>query len=261
MNAQEQNWSTLFGNHTPEGISWHGTWTTYSPDKEVLNSLQCVRTFCSNEDNTIIYHTNNYIYADGREEEKTWQIEKQTCNQDDGIIHPGLPSMRTLSITPQIYAVLGKKFTPGSRFGMELFFRNEDWRTSVVVMCGENSVIEKFTQIREYLGSFPVQPPDAEVRNIDGQWIGEKQYINADLSLSNIESIENLMLVPLEDTYQTVFLPDGIVINTPKTLQNGQEFSIIAGRFVSQNQFKRLIAQYDNLGNFQRLTSEIFHRQ
>lgn len=62
--------------------------------------------------------------------------------------------MRVLGITPEIYGFVGKKFEPGTRFGMELFFINKDWRTSVVVMCGENSAIERFTQIREYLGSF-----------------------------------------------------------------------------------------------------------
>lgn len=78
-----------------------------------------------------------------------------------------------------------------------------------------------------------------------------------------MESIENLTLVPLKDEniYQKVFLPDGIVINTPKILQSGQEFSIIAGKFVSPSEFKRLTAQYDSAGNFQRLTSEIFYRQ
>ncbi|QIR37545.1 DUF3598 family protein [Tolypothrix sp. PCC 7910] len=261
MNAPERNWSTLFGDHTPEGVSWYGIWTSYALNQEVINSLKCVRNFRSNADQTIIYHTNSYEYADGSKEEKTWQIDKQICNQDDGILHPGLPTMRTLAITPEIYAVLVRNFEPGKRFGMELFFRNEEWRTSVVVMCGENSDIERFTQIREYLGSFPVKPPDPVVKDIDGQWIGEKQYINADLSVSNVESIENLTLASLEDSYQAVFLPDGIVINTPKSLQIGQEFSIIVGKFVSANKFKRLTAKYDKLGNFQRLTSEIFYRQ
>lgn len=74
MNAQERNWSTLFGNHTQEGISWYGTWTSYSFNKEVVNSLKCVRSFRANEDNTIIYHTNSYTYADGREEEKPGKL-------------------------------------------------------------------------------------------------------------------------------------------------------------------------------------------
>ncbi|BAY28656.1 hypothetical protein NIES2107_04870 [Nostoc carneum NIES-2107] len=263
MNAQERNWSTLFGHHTQESISWYGTWTSYSLTKEVVKSFKGVRSFRANEDNTIIYQTNNYTYADGREEEKNWQIDKQTCNRDDGIIHPALPSMKVLAITPEIYGSVDKKLEPGKMLGMELFFRNADWRTSVVVIYAKNSAIERFTQIREYLGSFPVKPPDAEVKEIDGKWIGEKQYINADLTVSNVESIENLTLVPLKDEniYQTVFLPDGIVINTPKILPSGQEFSIIAGKFVSPTEFKRLTAQYDSAGNFQRLTSEIFYRQ
>jgi Domain of unknown function (DUF3598) len=261
MNAQEQNWSNLFGHHTPEVSSWHGIWTINSPQLEVIRSYQGVRSFRANEDETVIYQTNNYIYADGSTEEKHWQLDKQTCNQADGIIHTAVPSMRALSIAPGVNAWLSKKLEPGKNFGLELFFRNEDWRNSVAVIYGEDSTIAKITHIREHLGSFSAQSPGVEVKNIEGNWIGEKQYITPDLTVSNAEPIQNFVLVPLEDKNQTFFLPDGIVINAPTSLIIGQEFNIVAGRFVSETKFKRLIAQYDNLGNFQRLTSEIFHRQ
>ncbi|MDZ8053326.1 MAG: DUF3598 family protein [Aulosira sp. ZfuVER01] len=261
MNAQEQNWSNLFGHLTSEGMSWYGTWTFYSPELEVIKSYQGVRSFRVNKDKTVIYQTNNYTYTDGSTEEKNWQLEKQICNQADGIIHTAVPSMRALSITPAVYAWLSKTFESGKYFGLELFFRNEDWRTSVAVIYRENNVIERITHIREHLGSFPTQSPGAEVKNIDGKWIGEKQHLTPDLKVSNPEPVQNLVLVPLEDKNQTFFLPDGIVISAPTTLRIGQEFNIIAGRLVSLNQFKRLTAQYDTLGNFHLLISEIFHQQ
>ncbi|BAY24494.1 hypothetical protein NIES2100_42890 [Calothrix sp. NIES-2100] len=261
MNAQEQNWSNLFAHHTPEGMSWHGIWTRYSPDLEVIQSFQGIRSFRANEDKTVIYQTNNYTYADGSTEEKNWQLDKQTSNQPDGIIHTAIPSMRALSIAPGVQAWLSKTFEPGKHFGMELFFRHEDWRNSVSVIYGENSAVEKITHIREHLGSFPAETPGAKVKTIEGKWIGKKQYITPDLTVSNAETIQNLVLAPLEEQNQTFFLPDGIVINAPTSLSIGQEFDIIAGRFVSENQFKRLTAKYDNFGNFQLLISEIFHRQ
>lgn len=258
---QEQNWSNIFGHLTPKGINWCGTWTIYSPELEVIKSYQGIRSFRHNEDKTVIYQTNSYTYADGSTSEKHWQFDKQVCNKNDGIAYIEFPAMRILSIAPGVYAWLSKKLELSQKFSLELFFSHEDWRTSVVILYGENSTLEKIVQIREHLDNFPAQPPDAEVRNIDGQWIGEKQQLTPDLTVSHAESIANLVLISVEDKNQTFFLPDGVVINAPTSLQMSQEFSISAGRFVSPNQFKRLTAQYENLGNFQLLISEIFHRQ
>lgn len=258
---QEQNWSNLFGHLTPEGINWCGTWTIYTPELEVVKTYQGVRSFRPNEDQTVIYQTNNYTYANGSTEEKHWQLNKQACNQTDGIAYTEFPSMRALSIAPGVYAFLNKKLELGKKFALELFFSYEDWRTSVVVHYAENSTVDKIAHIREHLNSFTAQPPGTEVKNIEGKWIGEKQQLTADLILSNAEPIQNLVLFSVGDKNQTYFLPDAIVINAPTNLKIGQEFSISIGRMVSQNQFKRLTAQYDNLGNFQLLISEIFYRQ
>nr|WP_287242134.1 MULTISPECIES: DUF3598 family protein [unclassified Okeania] len=76
MNLQEQNWTNLFGNHTPEGIAWYGIWTRYSLELEVIKSFQSIRKFSANQDKTVINQQNNYTYADGSTEEKQWQIEK-----------------------------------------------------------------------------------------------------------------------------------------------------------------------------------------
>ncbi|ARV58482.1 hypothetical protein BZZ01_07355 [Nostocales cyanobacterium HT-58-2] len=52
----------------------------------------------SNEDNkTHLTHINRYLDTNGHVEEKTWQIERETCNQPDGVIYPAIPLMRTLS--------------------------------------------------------------------------------------------------------------------------------------------------------------------
>jgi hypothetical protein len=59
MHNQEQNWQNLFGDIPAEGISWHGTWTRYSPDQEVLTSFQGVRNFVPNQDNSQVMHRGN----------------------------------------------------------------------------------------------------------------------------------------------------------------------------------------------------------
>lgn len=261
MNLQEQNWTNLFDNHTLEDTAWHGTWTQYSLNQEVINTFQCVRTFRTNEDKTLIYQTNNYTYSDGSTEEKSWQLEKQICNQPDGLVHKAVPSMRALSFGQGASAWLSKTLKPETKFALELFFKHNHWRTSVGIIYAENHEIERITQIREHLGSFTVEPPGSEVKEIDGQWIGQKQYMNPDLSIFDAEAIQELILDPTKGINKTVFLPDAVVVNIPEKVKIGKEFQILAGRFVTQSIFKRLTAKYDVFGNFELLISEVFHRQ
>ncbi len=151
MKAQDQNWENLFTDliSSPEGIAWYGTWTTYSPEKEVLKSYQGIREFRATEP-TVINHTNKYTYTDGNKEEKTWKIDKQTCSQADGVIHPALPSMRSLSFGQGATAGISQILEKGKRFGVELFFRYQDWRTSIVTIYEEDGNLARITQIREH---------------------------------------------------------------------------------------------------------------
>ena len=260
MKAQEQNWTNLFGDRTPEGIAWHGTWTVYSPNQEVIKSFQGVRRFWANEDKTVITHTNNYTYPDGSTQEKTWQLEKQTCNQSDGVTHPAILSMRTLSFGQGANAWLSKRLESGKNFGVELFFRYQDWRTSVASIYADSGELDRITLIREHRGSFPNQPPGSEVKNISGKWIGKKEYMTPDLKVSPIEEPQYLVLYPTGGKNETFFLPDGVVVNIPKRLKLGEEFEMIAGKFVSDNEYKRLNAKYDESGEFTLLISEVFRQ-
>ena len=72
MNDLEKNWNSLFGEYTTDDTAWHGRWTVYSPNQEVMKSQQAVRSFRSNLDNTVITHINRYFDANGNVEEKTW---------------------------------------------------------------------------------------------------------------------------------------------------------------------------------------------
>ena len=70
MNHLEQNWTNLFGEYASNEIAWHGTWTVYSPNKEVIKSDRAIRIFRANEDKTIVTHINRYIRPDGSHDEK-----------------------------------------------------------------------------------------------------------------------------------------------------------------------------------------------
>lgn len=260
MNAQEQNWKNLFGDHTLEGIAWHGIWTVYSPEKEIVKSFQGVRRFRVNEEQTGIIHTNIYTYPDGSTAEQTWQLEKQTCNQPDGVLHPAIQSMRTLSFGQGATALISKTLEIGKKFGVELFFRYKDWRTSVASIYGESGDLEKITLIREHLGSFP-STAEPEIENLLGKWLGTKEDMTPDLKVSSSEETQALVLDPTEGKNETFLLPDGVVENSPKRITLGEEFEIVAGKLVSNDEYKRLTCKYDKSGAFTLLISEVFRRE
>lgn len=258
MNLQHKNWENLFGHITTEGVAWHGIWTMYSLEKEVMNSFKAIRQFQANKEKTLITHTNKYTYSDGTELKKVWQIEKQVCSQPDGVIHPALLSTRAISFGDNKNAVVPKKLEAGKKFGTELFFRYQDWRTSVVSVYAESGDLEKIVIIREHLNSFPNISTKAEIEKLPGKYIGRKESINSDLQISDSAENQELVLEPAKVKNKTIFFPDEITVNIPEKLNIGEEFEIVSGKLVTKNEYKRLTAKYDNSGAFATLISEVF---
>jgi len=85
--------------------------------------------------------------------------------------------------------------------------------------------------------------------------------MTADLKLSPAEENQELVLHVIGDRTETFFLPDGVVLNIPKSVKLGEEFDLEAGRFVSNNEYKLLTARYDNFCVFTLLISEVFRRE
>ena len=261
MNLQEQNWINLFGDISPEGTAWYGIWTRYSPELEVIQSFQGIRNFSANEDKTVITHGNNYTYPDGSTEEKEWQIEKEIANQPDGIVHSALKSMRALSLSEAAKTWICPQLIRGNRFGCELFFQHQDFRTSVTPIYGESGELERFTQIREHLNSYPDEKPGAELKNISGNWVGKKESMTPDLQISQEPELTELKLDPTAGKNKTFFLPDGIVINVPEKVKIGEEFELVVGKMVIENKYKRMTVKYDKNGKFNQLISEVFDQK
>ncbi|MBD1869421.1 DUF3598 family protein [Cyanobacteria bacterium FACHB-471] len=136
MNNLDRNWNNLFGKYATDETAWYGLWTAYSSNQEVSQSKRVIRSFQSNLDNTIITHTSRYIDAqDNVVDEKAWQIDRETCNRPDGVVHPAMPWMRSLSLGATATAWISPRFIPGKPFGVELFFREDDQRS-----CMEKTV-------------------------------------------------------------------------------------------------------------------------
>jgi len=260
MDMKQQNWNNLCSNHVRD---WHGIWTRYSPQREVTESFQSLRSFRSNPDQTEITQTNRYMYADGTVEEKTWQYNQQSNNLADGFFHPISPSMRTFFFEQGAAAWAGKQFEPGSFFQVELFFRHEDLRHSVPVIYEGSGSLKRTVSIREDAGGFPSKYWSTELnllpeRNLSGSWQGTSVTMTPDLKV-----------LPLEPTQfhwgwegnKTFFFPDGISLSCPSQVSIGTNFTIAANWLVTSCQLQQLIIKYNEFGAFSTLTFEQFRLQ
>lgn len=240
----------------------YGVWTVYSPEKEILKSSQGIRTLVANTDKTAIAHINQFPLPDGSTQQKQWQIEKESCNLPDGLLHPADPSKRALALTDDgSSAWVPLKLKSNHRFSVELFLKHEDWNTSIGSIYAENGDLEKILHLREHLNTFPEVNTLTEITNLSGNWIGIKQSITPDLNISVPEEITELILDPTEGKNETFFLPENVIVNIPKKVQVGEAFAIVSGQLMTGNKYQRLTAQYDSNGAFTILILEIFTLQ
>ncbi|MEB3282242.1 MAG: DUF3598 family protein [Lyngbya sp.] len=261
VDLQEQNWINLFGKYESDSPGWFGTWTTYSPEKEVLKTFQGVRCFQANSDKTVVTHTNNYTFSDGSTSSKSWTLEKETCSQPDGIIHPGLPTMRAIYLSPDATAVVSQKRQNDQSLGTELFFYYEDRRTSIIPIYNEQGQLEKIVQISEKWGQFPEHPPTETITQLSGNWRGEKRTITPDLKSSEPEKIEYFSFDKISDQSQLISLPGGFLCYPKKSIKLGEPFQIKAGQLISEREYKQITVEYDSSGTFVALSFEVLHRQ
>jgi hypothetical protein len=256
MTLAEQNWHNLFDTYTCESKAWHGIWTSYSPEKEIIKSYLGIREFRSNRDRTKIDQTNTYTYDDGSTDSKQWQLNKENCSLLDGVFHPAVSSMRALSFGDGKTAWIAKKLEENKSFAVELFFRDREWRTSVIPIYGSNGNLERITQIYERLNSYPQPAVEEEIGNFSGKWKVTRESMTPDLNITSEVTVEDFLLNRTEGENKNILLPDRFVANIPTKLLVGQEFIITVTKLVRENLYKRLVVKYDRLGQFALFISE-----
>jgi len=70
MDVKERNW-----NHCTNHLrDWHGIWTRYTPQGNVKESFQSLRSFKMNPEKTKIAHTNTYMYTNGESKQESWEF-------------------------------------------------------------------------------------------------------------------------------------------------------------------------------------------
>ena len=256
---QEQNWQNFCTNHLQD---WHGTWTKYSSQGEVIESFPSLRSLNTNEDRTISYQKNRYTYPDGKIEEKKWESAKESSKRKDGLIHPKHPWMRSLYFEQGAAIWVTKQVQAGMIFHKsELFFRHENLRLSVGTVYDEEGNLQMFWNFREDSRGFPSKYWSSAInllpgRNLTGNWQGRTVTIASNLEFSL--PIPTDLQWPYKEN-KTFFLPDGISLSCPDRILIGNPFTIIANWLVTSSQLQQLIVKYDNKGGFSKATLELFH--
>lgn len=262
MNNLDKNWNNLFGEYTTDETAWYGRWTVYSPDREAIGTKQAIRIFRSNSNNTAITHINRYVDANGNTEnskEKTWQIERATCNQPDGVIHPAMPFMRSLSFGKGATAWIAPKFVPGKPFGGEFFFRDGNWRKSVAIAYGENDRLDRIVHIEEHLGGFSDESVSVEFPDDLGDWIGNQRTMTSDLSISSEEKIQLSFNQGVD--CKMILLPRGLVLMLPEQVTMARPIQIAAAQCTAERQLKYFAAHYTADGAFTLLISATLQQE
>ncbi len=258
MDLKEQNWINLCANHLRD---WHGIWTRYSPEGEVIESFQSLRSFRSNQEQTEITQFNRYIYSDGKTEEKNWQLNKFS-NKPNGICHPAVPSMRAFFFDQGAATWSAKQLEPETIFQpAEFFFRYEELRHSVPIIYDGSGCLMRIVSIREDATGFPSKYWSTELnllpdRNLSGNWQGSSVTMTPDLTVS--PPIPAQLHFPIEGN-EISFLPDGISVSYPAKVAIGNHFTIAANWLVTPSHLQQLSVRYDESGAFSSLTLELLH--
>jgi hypothetical protein len=123
IDLQERNWQNFCAKHL---YDWQGICSKYSPQGEMFEYFESLRSFRANQEQNLVTQNNEYKYADGRVVKKTWQINKLTDNLADGVCHSAIPSMRALFFDEGAAVWVMKQLEPVSNLMVELVFESEN---------------------------------------------------------------------------------------------------------------------------------------
>ncbi|BAZ10164.1 hypothetical protein NIES4071_19780 [Calothrix sp. NIES-4071] len=253
---QEKNWDNFFANHLQD---WQGVCTKYSPQGEMFEYFESLRSFRGNQEKTQVIQNNEYKYPDGRIVEKTWQINKQQDNLADGLCHVAIPAMRTLFFEQGAAVWFKKELEVGVNFAVELLLKVENGRNSVTTHYdGEGNLI-RATCIREDINGSQIQHWTDEMnllpkRDFSGNWQGTSITMLPDLQVS--DSVKRQLHFPIEGN-KNFFFPSGISVSCPSRIALGTKFTIVAN-LVTALHLQQLAVNYDDNGAFTDVKLELF---
>jgi Domain of unknown function (DUF3598) len=241
MEAQVQNWER-FCSYTANS-DWHGIWNRYAADGQITETLQAIRSFKIAEDGGEIHHQNHYIYADGKQETKTFGPYKR-------------PIIRALALDNSLCAS-SPNLKPGSIFGCEIGFKHENRRIEVIAIYSDRGSLQRMTIIREQLENMPEIATISPVKELGINWQGTSKTITSDWIVSSSVATSFYPIADLVNDYQQLDFADGITIYCPRTIDGKQEFFYAVDWAVNENLLLRGICNYYNSA-FSNFTFALF---
>lgn len=258
MNPTEANWLNLFDTYSPSGTTWHALTTAYSLGLAVTRSYKFKRRFATNDDKSIIYHTNTYYQAEGQEQEQSWQFDRQEYSQSDGVVHPAAQKMRTIGFSNETSIWLSPQFDPNNNFGFEAFFLANDTRYSMIVGYQIRD-LARFAMIKEHKTEFPEAVNDEKITDLIKTGSLQRITMTPDLQTSTEElTNQNLDLSSTPEGNENYFLPEQMYLNLPGTIIKDQAFSIAIGKQTTSDRYKQITIKYDQAGKLAELVSEVY---
>lgn len=256
MEPQLQNWENFSQYHVG---NWHGTWTRYSPELEVIQSFRGIRSFLLTDNGNEIYHQNHYIYSDGRSESKIFETKKKPLILSlflDNAFSWG-STKREQSAKKEKFGLVQSNQLKWIPFFFESGFRHEDRRISAGSAYDENGNLEKIFLITENSGSFTETPILPAVNQLNSNWEGTIKTMTPDLIVSPAVKSSWQPIENLADNYCTLNTQEGVSVSCPWSIEVGKEFFVVVDWLINPGLLQRGIRHYD-LSGFTHFTLEVF---
>ena len=237
---QLQNWKIFCQYHLGD---WYGIWTRYSANGEAIESFKCVRCFDFSEDGSVINHQNNYTYADGKTESKTFGPYEQ--------------SITTPIFINNSFSWGSTEVKPSFPFGFEIGFRYENEGASAAVMYDNTGKLQRITISPEHLGSFPKEISTPLANEVEGNWQGVMESITPSLKTLNSTASVWKNLKDLSEHQDTLHFPGSVSVSCPRQIEEGKEMVLVVDYLIKPTLLQRGIRHFNKSG-FELFTLETF---
>lgn len=241
LKPQEQNWDN-FCRYQAIG-DWYATGYKYSPQGEVDESFQCIRSLRASKDKNEVYHQNHYTYADGRTVSKTFGPYQK-------------PLINCLFLENS-FSWGTNMFEVGSFFGFETGFSHENRRVSSGIFYNEQGNLAHIKLNCEHLGSYVKEFSDSLENQGNNNWKGISQQMTPDYKIAPAIPRVWKPLKQLGEGYFTFNLAGDVSVSGPPMLEKDLSFLTIIEWLVNPSMLQRGIRYYE-ASEFRYFTFETF---
>ena len=251
-----QNWRIFIARHVKD---WHGLWTRYTPQGEVMQSFQSLRSFkIGNSEKTLVKQTNRYTYSDGSTQEKAFEYSMGSTGFTDNR-STGFVGMKVAFFESGHGVSLAVHLNHTNYTGVEIFFRHEETiRHSTAIGYNERKLV-RVSSVREDSSGYPGKHWSMEVKPVSeriftGNWEGTSVTQFPDLTIS--EPVQTQLQWGWEG-HQVLYLPDGITVSCPREIIEGTPVDVVASWLVTDTKMHQMRIKYDSNGYYMSQTLDV----